>query len=1267
MKYKIALYSFLFLYISTLLAQTEQTRSYSLNWKGLEKWYSTSSSIQVLKFDSAQYPSENRLPYFNERFPFDPTFSYHVEILNPTYISTTSKEAPLFPIKLPFNSQIKAITKTVNDRGTSYFNVSILPFITEGDKILKLKSFDLQINKVTKPLKVASNTGHIYTSNSVLSQGKFIKIKVIDSGVYKLTFEDIVSMGLDPLNIHIYGYGGNVLDQDFSLSKIDDLPELAIYINNGSDGIFNAGDYVLFYAQGINKWTYDKSNSMFTHKINPYSKYGYYFVTSNAEASKIIVEKIDNLPLSAVINSVSEFADYQVYEKDIVNLASSGKEFYQPFGDANYLTINFNFPNHVLGSISNVFLDVAATSTVPSSFSLNLNGEKLNSILVNKINDNYEQGVGAFGVFSFSPKSDTLAFNLSYTKSVLTSLAYLNYLELNVRRQLKMVGSVMQFQNVDYIGQSVYSSYQLGNANSNVKIWDITDPQNINTVPTSVIDNNITFVASSNELKSYLAIDPTITTVYSKPEIVGIVPNQNLHAIAQADMIIITHPDFLIQAQTLAQAHRVIDKLTVEVVTTDQVYNEFSSGTPDATAYRWMMKMLYDRALLSKNIADMPKYLLLFGRGSYDNRKIRTDSGDNLILTYQADNSLVTTSSYVTDDYFAFLNDNDGLNIPDNLMAIGVGRFPVTTVQQATDVVNKTIGYMNNQGKGNWKNQLCFLADDGGNGDGNIHMSQADEVAASIATAFPAFQINKIYLDAFLQQISASGESYPLAKSRFLNLLNSGLFLLDFTGHAGPTGWTNESILSLADVKALSNQHLPLFVAATCDFSQFDVQGVSGGEQVLLNPVGGGIGILSAARPVYSSGNFPLNKLVCNNLFKKQNGKPMRIGDVIAQAKNGLRDGINKLPYIYLGDPAIMLSYPTKYQIITNKINEDSSLANDTLRALSVDTIKGYIADDNGMIVTKFNGILHAVIYDKIQRITTLNNHNEINGFLTYSDRPNTLFSGDVQVVNGTYSFSFMLPRDIKYNYGGGRIDYYAQDDKNNFEAQGYYENFIIGGTDKNPLNDTIGPKVKLYLNSENFVSGETVNELPLFIASLSDIHGINTVGSGIGHDILLTIDKNPETSFVLNDYFQANANSYTTGIVNYKLPNLENGNHSLTFRVWDLLNNSTTKTLEFQVIKGLTPVIFSVSSYPNPVRMQAKIIVTHDRPETVLKTIVEIFDVTGRKIWSFTQSSTNNITWDLITNDGHKAKTGLYFYRVNIKTLNSEITSKTNKMLIIE
>ncbi|MEI6753991.1 MAG: type IX secretion system sortase PorU [Paludibacter sp.] len=1267
MKVRLYIIVFFCLFILRLSAQNQHVSSISIAWQGVEKVSLDSSSIKLISFSGAQYPNDNRLPYFNKRIIADSHQVYSVKVINQVYIPVTTEESKVIGTS-QFGNEPEIVSKTLQSRGTSYFDVSVLPFISKDAKVLKLKSFDLQINSVNSAQKVAAINNRTYATNSVLAQGKFVKIRVVNTGVYKLTYEDLVSMGVDPANVRIFGYGGNILDQSFASKKIDDLSELSIYMNNGADGIFNSGDYVLFYAQGINKWAYDSSKSMFTHTINSYSKYGYYFVTSDAGIGKKISDEVLTVPDGATINPVDEFLDYQVYEKDLQNLTSSGKEFYgETFNDVLSYNLPFSFPNPVNSNSTIVRLDVAGSTSTASNFTLTLNGTQAKTLTVSARTqgDNYEQAKGASSIFTFTPlQNNTFNFNISFTKSVTSSVGYLNYLEVNARRQLVMSGSAMQFQNIDYLGSGTYNKYLLSNTNSNVQIWDITDPQNISNIKASRLNNTdtLSFVDSGNDLKSYIAIDPTTGSDFSKPEIIGTVPNQNIHAIMQSDLVIISHPNFLTQAQNLAQAHRDKDNLTVSVVTTDQVYNEFSSGTPDATAYRWIMKMLYDRALNSNNTLNMPKYLLLFGRGSYDNRKIISNSGDNYILTYQAENSLVTTLSYTTDDYFALLDDNEGSQIPANLMDIGVGRLPITTVQQATDVVNKTIGYINNTDKGSWKNQLCFLADDG---DAALHMKQADSIAVSNARNFPSYQLNKIYLDAYNQEVSASGQSYPVAKTQVLNLIQNGIFLLDFTGHAGATGLTNESVISLADVKKMSNKHLPFMIGATCDFLQFDVQTVSGGEQFVLNPNGGGIGILSAARPVYASQNFTLNKLVCDNLFKKQNGKELRLGDIISTAKNNVGTEINKLSYMFMGDPAVRLNFPTNFKVITSKVNKNTTFGNDTLRALSVATVEGYIADENGDTITDFNGTLHAEVYDKVQKITTLNNEGD--GSMTYSDRPNTLFSGNADVKNGIFTFVFMLPKDIKYNYGGGRINYYAADETKNVEAQGFFENFTVGGTDKNSIYETDGPVVNLYLNSDGFVSGDKVNESPLFVANVSDTHGINTVGSGIGHDVSLTIDQDPTQSYILNDYFEASANSYTSGTVKYKLPQMLDGKHTLSFKVCDLLNNSTTSTAEFEVVTGLAPHILSISNYPNPVSTKTNIIVKHDRPETILNTLVEIFDLSGRKVWSFSQSSADNISWNLISNDGLKVKSGIYLYRVSVKTSDSDVTSKTNKMWIVE
>ncbi len=1265
MKYKFIILFFLSIFFPTLNAQNTQTITQSIQWTGIEKWVADSASVSVIGFKGARYPNENRLPYFNHRIECDPSFVYSVKIENPVYIPLTSNETAFFEgFSVPNSPSLTSDILT--SLGTRYLDINILPFANIDGKIQKLKLFDLVISAQAQAKKVVSTQLHTYSEHSVLASGKFIKIKISKSGVYKLTYDDLNSMGINPANVRVFGYGGAMLNQSFQLPKIDDLPEVAISMQKGTDGIFNSGDYILFYAQGPVKWTYDSSKQMFIHQQNPYSDYGYYFVTSDAGTGKKITNKTITLPDNPTIQTIDEFNDFQVHEKDSYNFTNSGKEFYgEKFnGSTSSYNFNFSFPNVLKTNTTNMRLDVASSSTATSIFSLKLNQTQEKSLSVSKKTegDSYEQAKAGNGTYNFTPTSDDFVVNVSYSQPTSTSVGYINYLEINVRRQLLMSGSAMQFQNVDNLGMNIYNNYLLGNANSNVEIWDITDQQNIYKIATENINNKLSFTDLGSDLHTYLAIDPSASTNFPKPEIVGQVPNQNVHGIGSVDFIIITHPDFLDQAEKLAQAHREKDLLTVAVITTEQVYNEYSSGTPDATAYRWALKKMYDTAIASGNTNDIPKYLLLFGRGTYDNRNLIPSSGDNFVLTYQAENSLSLTLSYVTDDYFGLLDDIEGTNVPANLIDIGVGRFPVTTTEQATNVVDKTIGYMNNQGKGNWKNQLCYLADDG---DAALHMKQADSIASMMTRLYPAYQVNKIYLDAYVQEISASGESYPLAKSRLQNLLRSGLLVFDYTGHAGPAGLSNESILSVNDVKILSNKHLPLFIGATCDFLEFDVKVVSAGEHVLLNPLGGGIGILSAARPVYASQNLTLNKLFNENLLKKKDGKNQRIGDVLKIAKNNVGTEINKLSYVYMGDPAIMLNYPNTYNIITDKINESPALDNDTLRALSVATIQGYIADENGNKFESFNGTVQVVVYDKIQRITTLNNHND--GAMTYSDRPNTLFSGKAEVKDGSFSISFMLPKDIKYNYGLGRINYYAQDDVNDYEAQGYFENFTIGGTSKNYSIEKDGPEADLFLNSSNFVSGDKVNETPLFIANLSDISGINTVGSGIGHDITITVDQDPSQSYILNDYFESTSNSYTSGIVSYKLPEMEAGKHTLTFRVWDLQNNSTTETIDFEVVKGLTPVIYRVYNYQHENDPNMYIKVIHDRPETILNTTVDIFDLSGRKIWSFSQPTADNISWDLVTNNGNKVQSGIYLYRVSIKTSDSDTTSKAYKMLVTE
>jgi len=1265
---KLHIIIFLFAILLSLNAKAQESffnADFTLSWNGVETQTIGSNSRKVVSFSNAVYPDETQLPWFSKRLAVDKNYAYNVVLRNEVFAPLNADELTVVSGSGDFKSQITPALQTLEVRGSSYVDLLFSPFVLRDGVVQKLKSFTVEITKTPKLQRQKSASKHTYSANSVLKSGKFVKIAVANTGIYRLTYEDLNAMGISPANVRIFGYGGEVLTQDFSKPMLDDLPEVAIHTEKGSDGVFGAGDYILFYAKGIQKWSYDRVREMFIHTINSYSTKGYYFVTSDAGTGRKIETKAIEVPNGANVVQVEEFTDYTVHENELKNVTNSGKEFYgEFFNDVKSLNFVFNFPNIKLTNSTKIRLDVAASAGAITTFTLDLDGAQAKTLSVPKRTDGdgYEKAKAANGNFTFTPTRDALNLKLSFNPNGVSAEAYLNYIEINTQRALKMSGTAMQFQYTGELENGNYCQYKLSDAGSNVQIWDITEAHNITKVPATVVDAKLSFTAPGGELRNYLAIDPTQGNSFSKPEIIGAIANQDIHGMPQAEMIIITHPRFATHSEELAQAHRTIDNLRVNVMTTDQVYNEFSSGTPDATAYRRAMKMFYDRAKAAASPADMPKYLLLFGRGTFDNRKLQSTSGDNLTLTYQADNSLVETLSYVTDDYFGFLDDSEGNQIPSHGLDIGIGRFPVVTAAQAQDVVKKTIDYMNNVNSGKWKNQLCFLADDG---DNALHMKQADSIASIISRNFKSYQATKIYLDAYNQEISASGETYPVARKQLHDLIDKGLLYLNYTGHAGPQGWTNEQVMTVNDVNGMSNKIIPLWFGATCNFLQFDIKTVSAGEQVVLNPNGGGIGIISAARPVYASQNFTVNKFFAENIFKKMDGKHYRVGDVVAIAKNSVGSEINKLSYIYMGDPALKLAYPTDYNVKTLSINNNSTFGADTLRAMSVVEVKGQVVDGSDQKLEGFNGDVYLDVFDKAQRITTQNNQGD--GNMTYTDRPNVLFSGKATVTQGQFSFTFMLPKDIKYNYGGGRINYYAHSNDLKADAQGYFEDFTVGGTSKTVVYETDGPEIKLFLNTQNFVNGDAVNESPLLMAQIKDVSGINKVGSGIGHDLLITIDNDPSQSKVLNEFFETKANSYSEGSLQYKLSNLSEGKHTLTFKAWDLLNNSASQTIEFEVVKGLQPVIFNVFNYPNPVKTGTNIVVEHDRPETVLNTLIEIFDLSGRKIWQFEQSNADKVQWDLRGADGIKVKSGIYFYKVSISTDNSEVYSKTNKMFVLE
>ena len=1095
-----------------------------------------------------------------------------------------------------------------------------------------------------------------YASESELNSGKWVKIQVAEDGIYKLTAADLKKMGFSNLDkVAVYGYGGWPLDEDFSTTYIDDVPEVAVW---------RSADYLLFYGKGPRKWEYSSSDKSFIHTNNPYSNYGYYFV-SEKETTGRTMEKAASAAGATL--QVTTFDDYVLHEEELVSVNSSGRELY---GESFTSTLSRDFTISVPGITNDEGkATLSFISRGNGTITMNVDGNALISGSVSVPSDEYEVARELYRERAWmADKGETVKVNIGYSTTGHKNV-HLNYFRLQMKRQLKVYDNYTFFRSLSARGNA--SRFVIQGADASTLVFDVTDGVNPQQMETSLNGTELSFsIPASASLREFVVVKPS---QIKAPVTVGEVANQNLHALPQQDMIIIAQPNFTTQAERLAEAHRTKDNLTVRVVTPESIYNEFSSGTPDATAYRRFMKMFYDR---KTSEADAPKYLLLFGDGSFDNRKLtsawKSVDMSNMLLTYQTENSL-SSQSYVIDDYFGFLDDADNKkSLQNKKLCLGIGRFPIRTVEQATQMVDKVISYMENKNTGSWKNNLCFMADDGSNTDGFMteHMEFADQLAGYVESEHPEFLVNKLYYDAYKKDMTAG--TYPDVRSGLQKLLKDGLLLFNYTGHGGTTALSDEKVLTQTDINQFTYTHLPVWVTATCDFTRFDDLNTSAGEDVFLNKSSGGIALFTTVRVAYSRPNFPINDNVIRNLFERNNGRRRTLGEVMQATKNTL-SSVYKLGFCLIGDPAVKMAYP-EFGMKVTTVNGQSVDGNSiSFKALEKITVEGEVLDASGQLVTDFTGIVNPTVKDSKVTVTCLKNSNKDDSpAFTFTDYPNTIFIGNDSVRNGKFSFTFTVPKDISYSNLQGKMNLYAVDTESGNEAQGNFDNFIVGGTSDTAETDTIGPEIRaLYLNDTTFVDGGQVNTTPYFVAELWDKSGVNITGSSVGHDMMLVIDESTVLSYNLNSYYELLLGEDGTGIVKFPIPALEPGKHTAEFWVWDILNNSTVRTFTFEVVEGLKPFLFDVIATPGIAREQVTFHLMHNRPESRMRVGIMVYDLAGRQLWKHEESGTSGlfenytVSWDL-TSGGARMRPGVYIYRAAISTDNSKDATKARKFIIL-
>ncbi|MBO9634722.1 MAG: type IX secretion system sortase PorU [Chitinophagaceae bacterium] len=1115
-----------------------------------------------------------------------------------------------------------------------------------------------------------------YAPHSVLAAGNWFRIAIPTAGVYKLDIPFLQTLGLNiqglaSRSVRLYGYTGAMLPENPGAARPDDLVENALWVEDGGDGVLNNNDYLLFYAPGPHHWVPDANSRSFRHVKNLYSEQSFYFLTVGGTSLSI-----PGQPAAGAANTtIRTYSERYFYELDSMNLLSSGKDWYgYDFADVpgKSLRHNFNADLPDLLATSAIFRAKCISRSFGngSNFNFTLNGNSILNMNMPAVPtgpyDLFAQTVEATG--NFFPSGPSLAISAGYTPGSANAQGWLDWFEIHGTASLSLQGKgQLLFRDWASVSPGNTGEFFIGQADASCQVWDVTDPRQPVRMNSTVSGSDIRFINSCHQLREYAVFRPNGALT---PIAAGRVPNQDLHGAAPVNMIIITDPSLMTQAQRIADLHQQRDGISSRIITTPQVFAEFSSGIPDPVAIRDLLKMYYDRS--NGEPSKRPAYLLMLGAASFD-YKNRISNNTNLVPAWESSVSLEPLGTYTSDDFFGFLDDGDDISQTGvHLLDIGIGRIPASNEQEASRYIDKMIAYASPKALGPWRNELTFVADDE---DGNLHLQDAEVITQTVQSTNPVFNTDKIYLDAYPQESDAAGARYPAVNQAISAKMFSGNLIWNYTGHGSNTRLAEEAILDQNMVNSFNNaDKLPLFITGTCDFGPFDNPLVSSlGEDLLMREKTGAIALMTTTRLVQSFSNRIMNQnYLATALQQQADGSWLRLGDAVKQAKNltytNNTDVINNRKFTLLGDPALRLSFPQHKVTVTEVNGRPVGATPDTLKALSEYTIGGRLTDAAGLSLNDYNGSVYPIIFDKPQPRQTLGNDpgSPPTSFLT---QQNMLFKGKAKVTNGQFSFSFVVPRDINYQFGNGKISFYAENGIT--DASGAFRNFIVGGSGTG-TGDKEGPNIRAWLNDEKFVNGSISNARPILLVKLADSSGINIMGTGIGHDLVAILDNDQRSTYVLNQFYESETDNYKRGLVRFQLPEMTPGAHSLVIKAWDAVNNSSETVLEFRVVNDQDLRLEHVLNYPNPFTTNTSFWFNHNRPGEELSVTVQVYTVSGKLVKTLKRTifSTGNrsseVNWDGRDEYGSKIGRGVYIYSLQVRTSDGKMAHKLEKLYIL-
>lgn len=1184
----------------------------------------------------------------------------HIEV---KLIDVNTKEASAIPAGLKITNSFNPDVLINTQRKKQVISLNIPLYRKQNNKIEQLVSYNLTVKYTEKqrPPYAAKPTG---VANSVLASGNWYKIAVSKRGIFKIDYAFLQSIGVDPANINpanirIYGNGGTVISEKVDSNDIDDLEENAIFVSTNAT-TFTQNDFVLFYANGPVKWTKDPNNPQFFHTNNYYEDKSYYFLNFDKGAGKRI--QTENAT-GTTTTTFTTFNDYAVVDIDSINVGSVGKIWWSnPMNSINSSSLTTTIPLN-LGSVTGSVLMESHVGNKNDAggniLKLSVNNQFQTSDTLTSSGSEFISH--KYSSNNFTPSSPLLNIKLQYQPAG-NGIAYLDYLRFNYNRPLSFTNGQMPFRNIESIDLSAneIAAYPIQNANTNLKVWDITNPLMPVALVGSLSGNSYTVTRNGGALREMVAFDGSS---YFSPSFVGTVPNQNLHALGATDLLIITNNTFLAAANELADFHRQKDNMKVTVALTSDIYNEFSSGGQDIGGIRNFIKMFYDNAA---NDQEMIKNVLMFGAASFD-YKNRIANNTNYVPTFQSQESGDADDSYSSDDFFGLLDDNE--TMAQGNLDIGIGRIPCFTAEEAHNAVEKIKHYVSSESFGPWKNVATFVADDVE--DVMNHLDDCEVINSFYRVSDPLYNVYKIYSDAYQKVAGSGGIRYPAVNKAIDDQIYNGAFLVSYSGHGNPKQWSHEAILTADDYNHWTNKNkLPVMITATCDFGRFDDPATrSAGAMLMLNPNGGSIAMITTTQAVYPDRNTTLSKnFIISQFTKTSEGKYLSLGEALTDAKNNSGGRENDHKFTVLGDPALTLQIP-KYTVKTDSIfmQENGVLtATDTIKALGKYIIKGSIRDDNDAVLNNFTGSVYITVYDKMATVQTINTHPKTTS--TFNLQTNVVARIKSNVTNGHFSANFLAPKDINYEFGNGKVSYYANDDQT--DAAGMDMQVTVGGFNENAGIDNTAPIVKPYIDDEHFVDGSAVGPNPLLYVKLYDDNGINVSGSSLGHDLVAILDDDIQNPFVMNDYYQTEENDYKNGFVKFPFYNLADGEHTIKVKAWDAFNNSGEGTVHFVVKNMDKGFIDELYNYPNPVTDITHFVFQHNQKGVKMKVTLQIFNTAGALMKSMQydlqpEGNRTEITWDGTGENAVPLAKGVYPYRLIIKT-ETGITATAYQKLVL-